>query len=532
MRSFRRTVTEFCTSPAGIVLACSLAVLTAMLLITHHFKAYSSDDVVWQNALLWWRHAGADTYYSDGAASFIAKAPLFWLLGLAIPPSRALLFIESAGLVLANMVIVFYCVLFFMRKWGIHARYDTLLPFVWVASFGWYMTQLLLIPNLRNVEIGAIFLLYTACAKVYYGDWTLRRSTRGVAFGLLGSALTGIAVLHDQYILYFGVAPVILFSAYLAWCDPARRVRMAAVIGYTGIGVILSKLFTKLAIAAGISLPSGAPAAFVPFEKLPDSITAALHSLFIIFGADFWGKTITKPLTIMYLCNAFVLGALLWGVAHWLRQAGGKKMQDTRRWICFFAATFAGSLALYAVSTMSIGTSTYRYLILLPFIGLVLLPAVIANSTERARRLITALLLAAVLLNVGAFTLRPRAVIGTVVNQANADNYAVLRVLTAHHLTKGYANYWDANINSYLSKGTIDVVPVICDSQAYKPLRWLDTESQITKQSSRSFLILNPQFIGQGLCDAHTTATILGTPQETITVNSTRILIYGHDVLK
>jgi hypothetical protein len=294
--------------------------------------------------------------------------------------------------------------------------------------------------------------------------------------------------------------------------------------------VLVSAVLKAGYTAAGIAFTPSAEAQFVQFDVLFTNMANTLHGLLIIFGADFFGQPAHRPLTVLALLNAAIVGVVVWLLWRSRRdEALVKKPQAL--WLRFVLLLAVGVLLVVTVSTISVGTSTYRYLVLLPYLAVLTL--VLAPLGARRQKVVGVALLVSAVMSVGMMVVRPAVVIpGPVINRGNTDNFQLIAALEKRQLTKGYGQYWDASINTYLSGNRLTAVPVICGAtDQTRPLRWLVAESQFTKPASRSFIVYDPLYADQGMCPPVKLIKQFGTPVEQFTVANKTVLVYDRDVL-
>ena len=88
--------------------------------------------------------------------------------------------------------------------------------------------------------------------------------------------------------------------------------------------------------------------------------------------------------------------------------------------------------------------------------------------------------------------------------QPNNDELNLIDYLISNNLTYGYADYWDSNIITYLSKEKIKVLPVTISYSKLMPLRWLSCEKWFANESSQNysggyFILIRSTLCSEGL---------------------------------
>jgi hypothetical protein len=541
-------------SPVGLTLLLSLPLLIINLLAVYHVRAYTSDDVIWQNALLSWHPFQHGTYYGDGAASYVAKIPFYWLLNQFMSPGRHELLVEGAVLIIGNFVLFYWAALYFLKKLGTPLTRLTLLPFIWLASFGFSLTQLFMAVNMHNIEVGLIFAAFAVATKAYTGEFTLSKSWRAIAIGILYCLVAGLTILDDRYFFYFGILPIIVTVGvcFIYGKDRKHFARLGIIaLGLVG-SFIVAGIFHFIIKAAGIELATSSnvvgagPPQFVQYSAFFNNLSATIYDLFVMFGANFWGQAVLNIITIATLINAAVLGIVVSSAAQQLRvvkSVAVKPLKTAKHALSlpilrFFALLFFANIAVFAISTIGGGGGTYHYLMLLPFIAVILIAYRSALFSKTGRQIIGIVLIAGIFCNLYtniADAKQPALIGGSLFldsgNIANSQDYSLIQVLRDQGLTKGYGNYWDANITTYLSRGAVDMSPIICNAQGQTiPYKWLMVSNQYYKKAAKSFYVFDPAHPSPYTCPSNGIDAQFGNPQRIIPAGNDTVYIYNYDI--
>lgn len=532
-----RRMLAWCCAPVGAIFLVGLVVLLVSLLAVYHLRPFTSDDVVWQNALLSWRPFKGVVYYGDGSASYLAKVPIYWLIGHLMSPGRRALLASAALFSVANFTLIYWSSLYFLKRLKIGYTWLTLFPFVWLASLGSTMPALFLAVNMHNVEIGAIFAVFAVADMIYTGVWKPFASKRDLAWSIVACLFVGALVLNDQYTLYFCIVPLLLAAVLLWFFQPTVRSRLTRIVTLLVGGGIAYELLKHLVVMSGVRLQTGVQSQFISMEGLGNNLEATIRSLCIIFNADFWGRTVVQIATLTVLVNAALLAVILISIYKLLRCAiAARQAKETPPAVqIFFAGTFVWVLVLYTFSNLSVGASTTRYLIILPFLSVIMLASVAQRLRGMSRRLLTVALVVATIMDlvgtVGSIKHPSLAGGGLTPNRTNTDNFAMIAEISSLGLTKGYTGYWDGNINTYLSKGNTTYLPTLCISGTTRRFDWLIDESQFTKPAAQSFYLYDPtQAAVSFSCSIKDMTAQFGQPERMIHYQNDTILVYGYDI--
>ncbi len=299
----------------------------------------------------------------------------------------------------------------------------------------------------------------------------------------------------------------------------------------------MSKLFSILGTSAGIFINTNAPSVFVTFESIISNILASFHEIFHIFGADFLGKPVAAS-TIVPLINAILLVAIFISVfsyKKYLQTAEIKRTSIEALWPVLFVFVLGSVFLTNAFSTLA-DISNYRFYMLFAYVGIVLL-AIALGKTKNVNlsRILVALLIVATFANI-AQVLTKGWVNGNpevAVNQNNSVNADIVNTIQPLGLTKGYANFWQANINTYISGRQILFLPVICNENRETILfKWLTTSDRLEKHSDTSFYLIDPSYTEPKTCTREEIISQFGEPSSIVEIRGKTLLIFDYDISK
>lgn len=524
-----------------------LVLCAAIFLATFHERAYNSDDVLLHNALLYWRPFHHQIFYSDAGTTYLVKLPLYWLISLVMAPGRGALMVAGLLFTLANFTVIYFSTVYLLRRAKLPVTWPVLAPFAWMASFGYAVTSQFAAASLHNVEIGAIFLTTAILVKIYSDRVSFTRSLGSLAWAAAFACFMGLMVANDHYYLFICTLPAFAFVVGTGLLQLAAKRQSVQIFLLLAASLVVAKVFDVIATKAGIVLLSGFAGAttpqFIGFDGLLTNIIVALHSLLIIFGADFWGRPVSQALVYVCLANAVLLTVIVvYGFRLSKTLAARLKMHKPTPLKLsvptMFWAVMACAFLLYIVTTQSVqSTSTYHYLMVVPFFAVPLLCWLCA--THKVNWYLYAALGVAVLLNTGSAVLgvrkpelinEPYSVAAAAANDQTI-NTRLIAFLNANGLTKGFGGYADANINSYLSKGAIDIMPTLCAANGPQLFRFSFTASQLTKPAAKTFYLYNPTASPfPAGCTAAQAAALFGKPVQTLQSQGDTILVYSYDI--
>lgn len=498
--------------PLGLVtFACGV-------LVMHVTGGYTSDSVAVQVVLGQWLRGYHDTAWL-GVDNFLLKLPVYLLTEYTLPHSRLTLLLTDLLFAAAGLFLFWRAARYFVARYAPGGRPALGPAVLWLTTLSTAFLAMFFIPNLRNVEIGLSFFIVAQVLRHLEGDAEVsgRPGRVVVAAAVVGC---GFFLYNDPYFLYTAAVPLMIALGHRWWTDGSRRA--VVLLGLVGGSVLAHRAWQAVLEHLNVRV-FGPPPSFVPFDRFPETAGLFVQGVLRIFHADFFGRDVGRPGTVITLVNAALLGLLLLFAAAWAR----RHLRSAPTGPVFVLAQIVVASAAYVFSNYSTDTGTHRYLVVLPF-DLVLVACLAHDRLARRGRVVLVGLLVVAFagntLSLGrALASRPR--------PGNTANQVLIEAVRGQGLEKGYADYWSGNINTFLSGNEIDFIPVFCPEGGYVPYRWLIDDAILDKPATRTFFVEDPKSqIGKG-CPAATAATQFGPPAATVPLgDGRRLLVYDHDI--
>lgn len=528
----------------ALAVAClPLAALTWALLWRAGRLYVSSDSVAQQSILQTWARTGHGTTYLP-PDTWLLKLPAYLLVEpLPLGPDLRLM-LESLALGGAGLVLTALAAHHLGAAAGPARRWwDAALPVAWLGLLGGGLGQYLAImPNSRNVELGLVFVVLVVTARYLRvpgpgpgavtgvtgvtggtggtgGAAGVRRWPR-IGLGVL--AVVGFAVLwvDDPYVSYLlGGA---LAAACTVWFVLRRRDPRLLVVAVVTVGSLaLAPALRALLVRAGIVAVGDTTGATVSPSMLVRHLGVLGPALATQVGLQDRGPTVwpAHALTVLVLLAGMVMSGYLL-VVGW----------RTRR----LALTFIGGHWVVVALGVLANRGVYdfhagRYLVLAVYDVAVVLGVGTALLRRRRTRLaaaLTGLLVAAVAANaVSAAVDRPAP------NVRVAKENAILRTVQEHGLTKGYADFWIADLFQYRSGAAVTVPEVVCSGGQLWFRYWLTDTSRWRVHADRTFVLWDPVDVGLQGCTQSGIEAQLGVPTQRIpAAGGSTLLVYDRDV--
>ena len=518
--------------PVIAVFIIGLLFVLVQIFLTDRVRPYTSDDVAWQSTLLTWRPGSGDIAHF-GSDPFIVKLPYYFLLNALFEPSRGLLLVTTLLFAALNFILFYYAALYFYRLFKVKLTLLNLTPVLWLASMGYWFSSQFLNPNLRNFELGLMCILFMYGIKVYRGEVKPFASRVSTAVSVVAAAAIGALIISDLYFFYFGVVPLGIMAASLTYFEKRNKTNGLQLLGLLGLSYVFAKFIKYLVTRAGIEMIVSAGDKFAPLNQIPRKMFGTTEALHYIFNATFWNRTIENLATLGFLLNAALVSVML--LMTWIFIAKKRLYKAPAApaggiWRAFLLMLFGFILAIYATTTTTNGADTYRYLVLLPYIFVLLAVPLLSEASKKIRQLLAFGFALATLLNFYTpVTIDKPKLSGPSPNQSNMD---IISAVKKRRLIRGYAAYWDANINTYLSQGSVRFLPVSCTlGQRVVGFTWLvDGKLMRSATSERTFLLKDHTFAQNG-CNEEKLMQQFGTPEEVFSVVGRTVYVYDYDIL-
>jgi hypothetical protein len=498
------------------IYAAVLLMMGASVLALHFADRYDSDYVAGIVTLQNWRLAGGHTAWLP-ADTFVLKVP-FYLLVQSLLPNSPLALLAIALLINAAAFALFFLAHRILVGRRPHLAAYT--PLLLLGGLGptFYLT--LREPNCRNIEIGVAFVCLALIVRYLAGQLTIPSGARGLAMLAGAGAALGLFIYDDPLIVFVLVAPlaIVLIARYLVLGGR----QTAGVVVFLGAACAAAPLWSGVFRLLHVSAASQRMY-FVGLDQLGGHVYLAFAGLLRMQNADFFGQPVMDVHTFPALIN-FGLLALTFAapVIFWLL----RRPLAWWQWLVvlqphFFVATFIVSAQVYDLGAA-------RYLVFEPFFAVIILWLLIeAVAIVRLRYVLQGLIVASCLLNLGLTA--PTLLAGY--QNPNAHDQAVVRVVRQYGLTKGYADYWSANIHTYLSGNAIQFIAARCGPHGMYPYLFNMDDRALQAPAARTFYLVDRTTQGSEACTLDEVRRQLGASAQTVAIDSqSELLIYNGDI--
>lgn len=531
-------------SSVGLTLLFSLFLLSVSLYLAHKTRSYNSDDVSWQVILKTFNPISHDNAIALGSSNnHWSKLPFFWLTENVFDSSRKLLFLQSYTLAVSSFVLYFFSAVYFLKRLKVKMTFKNLLPIAWLGSFGFAYAELYLNPIWRGFELGLCFALIALVAMYLRDELHPFKNLLTKSVFIIGASLMGVVLFSDVSLVYFFIGPLLAWVVWLRLKGAVSNKKLTGLLLFLGISYVTSKLSGLIFASQGLKMAVEYPVQFIDFGGLPNNILIGMHGILTIFGADPSGKYPFSMVALGALVNLLLLSWLL--VTIFANRDALKKgfLRPTldSSWVAFLVAMPAFVFSLYVLSTVSVGTvTTYRYLIVVAMAVPILLAYYLA---KKPNNIITILVIVSIALNLtlSVFFNNRFLVRGTIDNMvagqqsntenaSNSLNFRIIDKLKDAGVHKAYANYWQAGINTYLSNGDVEVLPITCEYNKTIAFTWLVDLKRFGLLSDKTAVVLDPDVSSPATCSRKSLVKQFGIPSQEIKDGNKRILLYDYDL--
>lgn len=523
-------IKQFIKQPAFNILIISLLLTTIGLIIYQHNYSYASDDVSWQVILSSWKPFSGQIAYVGSKDIFLANAPFIYVFKLLVKNIRLQILIITIFLADLNFILFYIASLYFIKKFTKNRlTYWTLLPFVWLASLSVILSSSFVNPNWRTFEFGLSFIYYMLAFKYYFQEIDpLKKSKKNIFATILILAVTSLMIYSDPWFVYFVIIPIIILFVGLWLLKKITKQKVLTIITMAIISFSGARVLTSLMARIGILSPtigSFGGINITHFNKISPTIHNTIYYLANLFNINF--SSFFNSL--MSLVSLLIIFTIIYYLANiFFRKKQFKTAFSKFIFNGFLVMLIAFTIGSYIVDDDGV-LNTERYLILLIFIATLLLLLIIHNLKSRDLKALTIILSVAIILNIiNGYNAYQK----TNINKPNQYNYSLINTIKKLGLTKGYAGYWNANINTYLSKDKINFLPIICnDKNINVPYPLLNNSAMFKKPAQKTFLIVDKIEQRAQLCSLSEIYHQFKPPEKVIKKGGTEILIYNYDIL-
>lgn len=512
-----------------------IALVTVFMgLVQLHQFSYSSDDVAEQTIVKAIEQRGiSDTWLPPDP--WILKYPIYIIAEMVTPTSRAQILLTSIVMNLFLVFCVFYAVNYFLRK--IKTKSVTLshkwIWFAWIFSLNFGFLGFLRMPNTRNFELGLLLLGLVFLCKIYYGELKISGYKRAILYAILVLFLSLNFYSDPYYFVFMSSFIGVLFALDLL--KKTINMHKAMLIGsFILISLVMYFIITHVLASFGFHV-NPTPKDPVSVSEIPDRLILTAKGIYYIFSAEGFFSGLSPVRSMAHALNV-LLGVFGVISAVFVMVKSKSNLEIT------IAAQPLIIIAAYVLLSGPNDVATSRYLVLMVLYLAIVIPLSLSYWRSRMlKKIVFCTVIAMVVFNSASSIFGAvntafgknhlSAISGEAAAQGgirNSKERLVIAELQKRNLHKGYGNYWESLITTYLSDYSIQMGQVLCDKNGQvRPYYWVVQDKVYNPSSERSFFIFNSKNINHTACNLEP----FGDYKESITIDmNTIIFVYDYDL--
>jgi len=523
---------------AIIILIFCLGIILLNLTLTQSIRPFNSDDVSWQTILISWTPFSHQRAFMGSKDNFLINAPFIFIIDSLFGIKRSTIFLTSIIFAIINFVCFFIAFNYFLKKTTAKIKPIYYSPLIWLTSFGFGFSELFLNPNWRSVEIGISFLFFVLASQIYFKEINPLKSKKTIILCLLILSLAALLTYSDNYFLYFTLVPIFLIYFCLFVLKQIDKKSLYLSIFSILYALLVSRVLRSIMARIGLYTPG--PLLVIPritsFKTFSQNLVSSYLSLKYILGTSDIPNTITKwsysrdviNTILLLLVVVLIIIKLIISRKNVLRKLKKPKINHTNFIVSLLILVSLMDYVAYLLVDKG-NTNSYRYLIILVY-SLIILMAILLSKAGRWKYILSSLILLATIFNLTNLYSLYNTNISNNPTNANVVNYKLISIIKANRLSIGYANYWNADINTYLSDGKINFLPVACVKGVSKKDYLLVNSNNFNLKADRFFYIVQPSLNSPASCSISEVHHQFGQPVKTIYFSGKYILIYNSDL--
>jgi hypothetical protein len=343
---------------------------------------------------------------------------------------------------------------------------------------------------------------------------------------VLAGLLLAWALVADSIVLITGVAPLVAVSAVRGYQAAVQRGQGLRAAWFDAFGVVMAlaaaegaRLTLRLIAGQGGFVVWPVGNLLATFSQLPKNLSLTLQGILLLFGANFLGRDVGY-VAILAAVHLVGIGLVAWAVCAALRRWRAAELA-----VQLLVAATLVSLAAYLLGSTPLDLhSTREFTAVLPF-GAALAGRMLAERLS-ATRMVPALavVLTGYLLSLGRVVALPA---------APAQGSQLAAWLSARHLSYGLGGYWQSNVVTLDTGGTVMIRSVLSAGPVVIRDNWETEPSWYSPALHQAnFIVLSPNWPGaQPFPPIANVRATFGQPASIYYVGQYTILVWNKNLL-
>lgn len=499
--------------PKYLVLLICLSLIALNIFLVHGYRNYDSDDVSWQVLLSSWTPFNHHQIYLGSKDNFIINLPFILIAKLFLGNTTRALLLSSTLMIIFNFILFYNSAIYFIKKLKVKLNFINLSPFIWLSSFGFWLLSLYFNTVWRDFEIGVSFYYFMLASRYYCNELSSTKKSKLKFISL--TVITSLFSFSDPYFIVFTLMPIVLYYFINFILKATTLKKFLVIISLFISNLILTIIYAYLISFIGIH-QANSKLYFFGLKDLPLALKTSILEIGQIFNAN---NTIFGLSNLLLL---LILAVYLIYLVYSLKQP----KKALKSWLTYFV--FIIAMVYGATTLLNSGTIyAYRYFIIVVYLAVILLACLLTSLGTKLKYLLFFIILASIGLNltnsIDSYKIQLTSRI-----KPNQSNNSLITTLNEYNLKKGYADYWNSNINNFLDS-KLDILPISCHDNSTQPLLLLTDSSLYLKPTKQTFLIDSPNS-NPALCSFNSIIQQFGKPTFTINQAVDQILVFDYDI--
>ena len=398
-------------------------------------------------------------YYFPSADPYIFSDFLpFHLLPQLFSDYNPMALVVSSYLIFVGIVVVYSMLIYSITKNITNSLiFSALIANVPNSPFGWGSYSFFAVPTGHTATILFIGLLLLICEQ------DTRKEVKSILYLLILILIS----FSDSILILWYLVPFFASRTLLNRPFELRKM-IFPVISMASVGLIyLLKESVNTFISTPVSL-------ITSNAQILDNSRLFYEGITLLYNFNLYQFTQTHRLDI----QVAILIPVTIGMIYFVAVNVPRKVSKKPLWLFAFLS-FAFTSIVYIITNISINILTTRYLTF-PLILCAVILSMIYDKDTKHYRFYSVLLLSLIIINAGS----NMEAFNSGYLEPNQEQYELIGYLKESNLTFGYADYWDSNIITYLSKEDVIIRPVKFTGTKMVPSKWLSCERWFRDQNN------------------------------------------------
>jgi hypothetical protein len=357
-------------------------------------------------------------------------------------------------------------------------------------------------------------LVYLLLAFIFIDK--IEESMRPKARMYLFSLFMSLACIGDTLALFIGVLPVCIISLLEVIIRNKSKKIHLPIICLSLFCVVISKAFDLFISSVGGYSIVYKEMRFANFQDIDRNLSLTVEGLIKLYGSDFFGQPLnfsTFSILLHFLILLYTTYILFSQIVSLI-----KKDTKTDYVSQILAVSSVILLIAYTFSDLALNIYTSRYLVPIVIFGSIILGRSVQKNTKALKYVLPFLGIVFLCFFVSHYpNTQP------VTPQKELQNF-----LTQQNLKNGYASFWNSNIITVESEGTVKVRAIEIHDRKLTPVRWFSNDEWF-KHPANFIIVQNSVDTS---VNVETLTVLLGQPAHIHAFGDYTVFVWSEDISK